>query len=99
MTAAGPSRHFACANNQVAFRTKRTLDGMQDRRARWRMTRTGLPANPCGVSPRSYATTARRFFPQAGSDLRYFRGRKPIAAATTSGRLQNRRLQCDFLIQ
>jgi hypothetical protein len=34
----GPSRHFACANNQVAFRTKRTLDGMQDRRDRSQMT-------------------------------------------------------------
>jgi hypothetical protein len=35
----GPLRHFACAQNPVAFRSKLTLDDRQDRLALTRMTR------------------------------------------------------------
>jgi hypothetical protein len=41
MSACGTSRHFACANNQVAFRSKRTSIGRQDRLDRSRMTPSG----------------------------------------------------------
>jgi hypothetical protein len=86
-------------NNPVAFGAKRTSTSRQPPLNRSKMTRTGLPANPCVVSPR--ATRRRHSTVSVWLAAAYatFEIGSPSLWPRPSGRLRNWRPQCGFLIQ